>query len=65
MDKKELLKTLKSSSSLPVFGWVNIYQNDGEYLQINKSSFIDLVKRSNENIIFAVTVRDCDGIYIN
>ena len=46
MSSKELISMIKKSKSC--FAWVNIYQEDGEYLQINKSTLIFIVKKADE-----------------
>jgi len=59
---------IKKSKSC--FAWVNIYQEDGEYLQINKSTLINVVSNTtNEDLLKGLTdtfaLREDGDLYVN
>lgn len=49
--------------SKPCFAWVNVYLQDGEYVQVNKTHLLELVHPDSTSQ-FNVQERE-DGIYIN
>ena len=66
--KKELISIVKKSKSC--FAWVNIYQEDGEYLQINKSTLINVVNNTTDEDMLkglkaTFKLRDDGDLYIN
>ena len=66
--KKELISIVKKSKSC--FAWVNIYQEDGEYLQINKSTLINVVNNTTDEDMLkglkdTFILRDDGDLYIN
>ena len=65
---KELLTMIKKSKSC--FVWCNIYQEDGEYLQMNKSVLIQLVNQTTDLELLkglknTFTLREDGDLYVN
>ena len=66
--KKELLNKIKKARAC--FGWVNIYQEDGEYLQLNKSVLINVVNNTTDNEMLkglkdTFELRSDNDLYVN
>ena len=47
--KKELLNKIKKARYC--FAWVNIYVEDGEYLQVTKGTLISIVRKADEKLL--------------
>lgn len=65
---KELLTMIKKSKVC--FIWCNVYQEDGEYLQVNKSVLIRLVNDTTnsdnlEGLKNTFTLREDGDLYVN
>ena len=65
---KELLTMIKKSKSC--FVWCNVYQEDGEYLQVNKSVLIRLVNDTTnsdslQSLKNTFTLRQEGDLYVN
>ena len=65
---KELLTMIKKSKSC--FVWCSVYQEDGEYLQVNKSVLIRLVNDTTnsdnlEGLKNTFTLREDGDLYVN
>ena len=65
---KELLTMIKKSKYC--FVWCNIYQEDGEYLQMNKSVLIQLVNQTTDLELLkglknTFTLREDGDLYVN
>jgi hypothetical protein len=65
---KELLTMIKKSKSC--FVWCNVYQEDGEYLQANKSVLNRLVKNTTDLELLkglknTFTLREDGDLYVN
>ena len=65
---KELLTMIKKSKSC--FVWCNVYQEDGEYLQVNKSVLIRVVNDTTnsdnlEGLKNTFKLREDGDLYVN
>jgi len=47
----------------PVWGWVNLFENDGEYVQANKTHLLEIALPMTQSR-FKVVRRE-NGLYIN
>ena len=65
--KKELLSKIKKARYC--FAWVNIYVEDGAYLQVTKGTLIYIVKNAPKEGLQAMLttfcLRDDGDLYIN
>ena len=72
--KKELLSQIKKARYC--FGWVNIYVEDGAYLQVTKDTLKNIVKNASEETLKVMLkggysenpsfkLRDDGDLYIN
>tara|TARA_R110002020_G_scaffold425461_1_gene634894 strand:+ start:263 stop:463 length:201 start_codon:yes stop_codon:yes gene_type:complete len=65
--KKELLNKIKQARYC--FAWVNIYVDDGAYLQVTKDTLRYIVKRADEDAHTSLNetfvLREDGDLYIN
>jgi len=65
--KKELLNKIKKAKYC--FAWVNIYIEDGAYLQVTKETLRYIVKKAHEDAYTSLNetfvLRDDGDLYIN
>ena len=66
--KKELLNKIKKAKYC--FAWVNIYEEDGEYLQVTKNTLINVVNNTTDEenlkgLKTTFTLREDEDLYIN
>ena len=62
MNKAQLLKALKRPG--PAYAWVNVTQDDGQYVEIVKANLANLVTL-NVAQEYQAEVRTGDALYIN